>query len=221
MKHDREGLSRRSFLATGAAVAAGAMLPSRLFGAARGDTFTEVPAQYIAALAEPNATSGNNAQTWGLWRQDPGPRGVALSQYDRLQLTKGKAPAGWRFDGKDWWLEEHGLLMESPEFPMPPGTYLVTGDRGKNATLTVSAPEKDGTQRWKLDGGASVCDVTHLRCRSARYTPASGAAPCSPTLAHEASFPVQPGAAMPPVDNCHKQDYSVLIVIGVKNGQTT
>src|SRR5579872_4217983 len=31
--------------------------------------------QYIAALGEPGATSGNDAQSWGVWSQDPGPRG--------------------------------------------------------------------------------------------------------------------------------------------------
>jgi len=29
------------------------------------------------------------------------------------------------------------------------------------------------------------------------------------------AFPVAPGAAMPPVEGCSKQDYQVLIVIGV------
>ena len=28
-------------------------------------------------------------------------------------------------------------------------------------------------------------------------------------------FPVEPGAAMPPVEGCNKQDYAVLIVIGM------
>jgi hypothetical protein len=28
-------------------------------------------------------------------------------------------------------------------------------------------------------------------------------------------FPVSPGAAMPPVEGCHHQDYAVLIVIGM------
>ncbi len=29
------------------------------------------------------------------------------------------------------------------------------------------------------------------------------------------AFPVEPGAAMPPVGGCRKQDYDVLIVIGM------
>jgi hypothetical protein len=29
------------------------------------------------------------------------------------------------------------------------------------------------------------------------------------------AFPVSPGASMPSVDGCNKQDYAVLIVIGV------
>ena len=38
----------------------------------RGDT------QYVAALGDSSATSGNDAATWGLWAVDPGPRGVAV-----------------------------------------------------------------------------------------------------------------------------------------------
>ncbi len=40
--------------------------------------FKPVPLQYIAALGDPKAMSGMGAQTWGLWRVDPGPRGVRL-----------------------------------------------------------------------------------------------------------------------------------------------
>jgi hypothetical protein len=212
------GLSRRSLLMSGAAAAAAALFPSQLVRSARAAAdprFKRIPVQYIAALADPRATSGTNAQSWGLWRQDPGPRGVPLGRYERLKEVGGVAPAGWKFDSADWWLEEHGLIMEAPKFPIPPGIYLVTGDREKQAALTVHPAEKDGTQRWDLDSGATLYDVTHLRCRSARYTPATSASSCSPTKAQVASFPVPPGAEMPPVGNCHKQDYSVLIVIGV------
>jgi hypothetical protein len=104
--------------------------------------------------------------------------------------------------------------MEAPKFPIPPGTYLVTGDREKQAGLTVHPADKGGTQRWALDSGATLYDVTHLGCRSARYTPATNST-CSPAKAQQSAFPVRPGAAMPPVGDCHKQDYSVLIVIGM------
>jgi hypothetical protein len=53
-----------------------------------------------------------------------------------------------------------------------------------------------------------------LRCRSARYTPAS-ANSCSPAKAAMTAFPVAPGESMPPVEGCKKQDYEVLIVIGM------
>jgi hypothetical protein len=36
--------------------------------------FRRIEPQYIAALGDPGATSGNGAQSWGLWSQDPGPR---------------------------------------------------------------------------------------------------------------------------------------------------
>src|SRR5262245_44881278 len=66
-----------------------------------------IPTQYIAALGDPRATSGTGAESWGLWREDPGPRGVQLSSYETLKARGGVAPEQWKFDGADWWLEEH------------------------------------------------------------------------------------------------------------------
>jgi hypothetical protein len=177
--------------------------------------FTRVAPQYIAALGDPAAKSGNNAQTWGLWRVDPGPRGVPLTRYQRLVEVGGVAPSNWRFDSRDWWLEEHGLIMEKPTFPLAPGKYLVTGDREVTTVLTVHPPDKDGNQRWELGDGAKLYDVTHLACRSARYTPTTSPNSCSPANAPRAEFRVAPGRAMPRVEGCNKQDYAVLIVIGV------
>jgi len=180
--------------------------------------FTPVAPQFIAALGDPTAKSGNNAQTWGLWRVDPGPRGVPLTRYQRLIEVGGVAPSNWRFDSKDWWLEEHGLIMEKPTFPLAPGRYLVTGDPEVTSVLTVHRPDKDGNQRWELADGATLYDVTHLACRSARYTPATTSPnACSPAKAPKDAFRVAPGRAMPPVEGCNKQDYAVLIVIGVAN----
>jgi hypothetical protein len=139
---------------------------------------------------------------------------VQLADYGTLKAG-GVAPAQWTFDGADWWLEEHGLIMEQPEVPIPSGKYVVTGGRETTAVLTVHADGDDGTRHWQLDEGATLYDVTHLRCRSARYTPAAGQGSCSPAKARMSAFPVAPGAAMPPVEGCSKQDYQVLIVIGV------
>ncbi len=179
--------------------------------------FKRIPTQFIAALGDPEATSGDNAQSWGLWRVDPGPRGVWLNSYEDLQAAGGVAPAKWAFDESDWWLEENGLIMEKPDFPVPPGSYIVTGDRQTTALLTIHPPDKDkdGAQRWELANGAELYDVTHLPCRSARYTPAAGAGSCSPAKAPQSAFRVTPGAPMPPVEGCDKQDYAVLFVIGV------
>ena len=175
--------------------------------------------QYIAALGEPGAKSGSGAQSWGVWRVDPGPRGVRLDRYERLKAAGNVAPAQWKFDSADWWLEEHGLIMEKPDFPLPAGKYLVTGDREVVSELTVHPKDKDGNQRWQLADGATLHDVTHLACRSARYTPGTTSkSPCSPANARQAAFPVAPGAEMPPVDGCNKQDYAVLIIIGVPAG---
>src|SRR5262245_40119423 len=99
--------------------------------------FRRISPQYIAALADPTAKSGNYAESWGLWRLDPGPRGVRLDGYARLKAAGDIAPARWKFDSAAWWLEEHGLIMEKPEFPASPGKYLVTGDREVTAVLTI------------------------------------------------------------------------------------
>ena len=160
--------------------------------------------QFIAALGNPKASSGNMADQWGLWRKDPGPRGVFLRDYEKY-LKDGVAPVGWTFDPNDWWLEEHGIIMENPTFPLPPGRYLVTGGRSVTTGLTI-----DQNFNWKLDSG-TLYDVTHLPCRSARYTPTKGG---GPTTANLSNFPVMPGAEMPQVPGCSKQDYAVLFLVG-------
>jgi len=177
--------------------------------------FTRVRTQFIAALGDPAATAGIGAEAWGLWRVDPGPRGVRLENYEQLNAAGGVAPAQWKFDSTDWWLEEHGLIMEKPDFPLPAGKYRVTGDREVTTTLTLHPVDPDGTHRWELDDGATLYDVTHLPCRSARYTPATNGQPCSPADAERTAFPVTPGASMPAIEGCKKQDYAVLFVIGV------
>src|SRR5258705_9687565 len=177
--------------------------------------FRGIEPQYIAALGDPGATSGSGAQSWGRWSQDPGPRGCKLDRYDQLNAAGGVAPSQWKFDASDWWLEEHGLIMEKPTFPLAAGKYLVTGDRKVTTVLTVHPKDKNGNQRWELADGATLYDVTHLGCRSARYTPAKAANACSPANAPTKGFPVNPGAAMPAVNGCHKQDYTVLIVVGL------
>ena len=177
--------------------------------------FKRVPTQFIAALGDPGARSGDGAEHWGIWRRDPGPRGIRLHAFDRLQAAGGIAPAGWKFDPQDWWVEENGLVMEKPSFPLPPGNYLVTGDRETITVLTVHPADASGTRRWELANGAALYDVTHLPCRSARYVPTSDGTPCSPESAPRAEFPVRPGAVMPEVPGCAKQDYAVLFIIGM------
>jgi len=204
-------MHRTRRLTSGVLLAVGLLM---LPGPAGAETVIKpIPTQFIAALGDPGASSGGGAESWGLWREDPGPRGVRLSSFEALKAD-GVAPAQWTFDRSDWWLEEHGLIMEQPEFPLPPGKYVVTGGRGGTAVLTVHPKGDDGLQHWELDNGATLYDVTHLRCRSARYTPAS-ANSCSPAKAPMTSFPVAPGESMPPVEGCKKQDYEVLIVIGM------
>mmetsp|Transcript_15390 Transcript_15390/g.26081 ORF Transcript_15390/g.26081 Transcript_15390/m.26081 type:complete len:265 (-) Transcript_15390:82-876(-) len=171
--------------------------------------FKRIPTQFIAALGDPKASKGTEAKEWGLWSVDPGPRGVFLKDFKSLETNGGKAPAGWTFNNNDWWLEEHGLIMEAPDFPIKPGRYLVTGGRMVTTVLTIT--EAGG---WSLEKG-ELYDVTHLPCRSARYKPNSGKG--SPATANRRDFPVSPGAEMPSVEGCDKQDYAVLFVIGLED----
>lgn len=148
------------------------------------------------------------------------------------------APAGWTFDPKDWWVEEHGkmltgeytsryiplislktlvlqgLIMSTPgplprksmkdKLVLPEKKYIVTGGRSVTTVLTV---HDDG--RWELEKG-KLYDVTHLPCRSAAYRGET----CKPQSANLKDFPVKPGAEMPAIEGCTKQDYAVLFVLG-------
>eukprot|EP00035_Acanthoeca_spectabilis_P039513 m.62893 g.62893 ORF g.62893 m.62893 type:complete len:149 (-) comp9634_c0_seq1:340-786(-) len=49
-------------------------------------TFTE---RWSQALGDPEATEGENAGEWGIWRVDPGPRGVRLTDYEKLKARGG------------------------------------------------------------------------------------------------------------------------------------
>merc|ERR1711924_58303 len=165
----------------------------------------------MGALGDPDASSGTGADKWGLWRLDPGPRGVPLRDYEKKLERPGnlryQAPAGWTFDPSSWWVEEHGLIMETPEALPLEKRYLVTGGRETTSVLTV---RNDGS--WELSKG-KLYDVTHLPCRSAVYTSAEGAV-CRPAREQEAFFPVKPGAKMPKLDGCNTQDWAVLFVTG-------
>ena len=174
--------------------------------------FTRIPTQYIAALGDPQATSGDDSASWGLWAIDPGPRGVRLTAYP--DLAANGAPDGWQFDPRGWWLEEHGLIMESPSFPLPAGQYVVTGGRSVTSVLTVGKADAAGHQRWSLAEGATIHDVTHFGCRAALYTAKDGQS-CTPDKAPQSAFPMSQGTVMPGVEGCSKRDYQVLIVIGM------
>ena len=178
-------------------------------------TFARIPTQYIAALGDPKATSGTDAATWGLWAIDPGPRGVDIEDFADLAANGDVAPDGWTFDRAAWWLEEHGLIMEAPAFPLAAGQYVVTGGREVTAVLTVEKPDATGMQAWSVSDAASIYDVTHFGCRAALYTPSETGKACTPDKAPMSVFPMTPGTVMPAVEGCSKQDYQVLIVIGM------
>ena len=178
-------------------------------------TYVPGDTQYIAALGNSAATSGDDAQTWGFWAVDPGPRGVWIKDYDYLIEQAGVAPDGWQFDSAAWWLEEHGLMMESPSFPLPAGQYVVTGGREVTSVLTVSPPDAAGKQAWSIANGASIYDVTHLGCRAAVYSAKAEGQSCTPDKTPTDVFPMRPDLLMPEVQGCTKQDYQVLIVTGM------
>jgi hypothetical protein len=179
------------------------------------DIFKPVQTQFIAALADPNAKSGDNAETWGLWVDDPGPRGVRLGNFSTLLANDSVAPAKWKFNKARWWLDENGLIMEEPPQQLAPGKYLVTGDRATRTTLTIFPKDTSGKQKWELAGDATIYDVTHLRCRSAVYTAEQGKV-CTPSNVSGDLFRVAPGAPMPDVPGCNRQDHAVLFIVGVQ-----
>ncbi len=204
-------ISRRNLLLGGLSVV---VAPSIAFAASN---YQPIETQFLAALGDPLARKGDNAEQWGLWVKDPGPRGVRLKNYEALVANGGVAPADWKLDNQDWWLEEHGLIMEQPVFGLAPGKYVVTGDRSVMTTLTIHPKGADGKQHWELAGDAVLYDVTHLRCRSARYTPVAAGGACTPANVLQENFPVDPGAAMPLVGGCNKVDYAVLFIVGMES----
>ncbi len=93
-----------------------------------------------------------------------------------------------------------------------------SAEQGVNFWLkgnSVACMKTHGDRRREIDQGATLYDVTHLACRSARYPPSTAGGSCSPAHAKQSAFPVAPGGVMPPVEGCTKQDYAVFIVIGV------
>ena len=203
-------MKRRQFLSFGL------MAVSAPAWAYTGRNFKPVATQFLAALGDPAAKSGSGAETWGLWAIDPGPRGVRLDKYDQLKANGNVAPAQWRFDPQNWWLEEHGLIMEQPAASVAAGRYLVTGDRLVETVLTISPKDAQGGQRWELADNATLYDVTHLRCRAARYTASAGSKACTPGMVDANRFPVPPGDKMPLVSGCDAQDFAVLFIVGVE-----
>ena len=66
----------------------------------------------------------------GLLEPGPGPARLQLDHYKQLKAAGGVAPAQWKFDAEDWWLEEHGLIMEKPTF------RCLLGNTSSRATAT-------------------------------------------------------------------------------------
>ena len=203
-------LSRRKYLLSALGLVASSFSPS-LFSQ---KYYRRIPLQYIACLASPDAKSGTGAETWGHWEVDPGPIGVWLRFYQLLEKSP-IAPAGWRFNIDDWWLDENGLIMKAPTFPMPAGRYYVTNGVDQVSLLTVEKPDAEGLQSWSLSDDKLIADVTHGPCRSSRYTPKGASGTCSPKDADRSVFPLVPDAETPDVEGCDRQKYAVLIVFGL------
>ena len=125
--------------------------------------FKQVETQFIAAVGDPQAKSGKGAEAWGIWRVDPGPRGVRLQHYKELEAAGGTARAGWKFDKSDWWVEEHGMIMPAPEH-LPAGKYKVVWlnrQRYPSHRLPEGGVVLTVTHdRWTLSDGATLHDGT-------------------------------------------------------------
>ncbi|WP_447963585.1 hypothetical protein [Nitrospira sp. Ecomares 2.1] len=76
-------------------------------------------------------------------------------------------------------------------------------------------PDQNENRRWELADQATLYDVTHLACRSARYTPATGYKTFPPANVGKPAIAVAPGGIMPAIEGCRKQDYAGLFVIAV------
>ena len=87
------------------------------------------PIQFIAANVDPTGggnqqSSGTGADSWGIWTVDPGPRGVQLRDYSKLEKNNGVAPAKWQFEnelaswGEDYAAVPSGtqVVPKSPDF---------------------------------------------------------------------------------------------------------
>lgn len=104
------------------------------------------PTRFIAALGDPQTSEGTGAESWGLWERDPGPRGIPFDQFDEYSSSNGRvAPTGWEIDNQDFWLEEHGIWMETPKYDLSPGKYLVTGGRYQTNVFNISTRRR----KWK------------------------------------------------------------------------
>jgi hypothetical protein len=84
-----------------------------------------------------------------------------------------------------------------------------------NSRKDAPDPDQNRNKCWELADQATLYDVTHLVCRSARYTPATGYKTCSPANVEKTAFPVAPGGIMPAVEGSKKLDYTDLFVIAV------
>ena len=175
-------------------------------------TWEHVYGQFLAVdpgMRHSGDTHGYGARDWGVWRTDPGNTGVHFSGIPALEST-GRAPRGWTFDPTEWWVEEHGLIMVNPD-PMPPGRYKVVWlNRRAGYVPTVELTITGDS--WELSDGATLHDVTHGPCRSAKYTTPARGGQCLPDNVPQRQFPVRPGAVMPDVPGCDRLDYAVLFV---------
>jgi hypothetical protein len=182
---------------------------------AQASTGKRLPIKFIAALGDPTATSGTGAETWGIWHDDPAQRAVWLKYYTIVKAAGGFAPGNWQVNDDDWWMDENSLIMQPPEFPVPARKYLVSGDREVVTTLIIHPKDENGVMAWELEDKSAVLhDVTHLPCRSARYTPETGnSGTCIPTNVDSRVYPLRPDDETPAITGCQKQDYSVLLVL--------
>ena len=87
--------------------------------------------------------------------------------------------------------------MEKPDFPLPPGRYVVTGGRETTTVLTVA---EDG-DAWELADGAKLHDdASALQVRGLSTHRGDG---CVPRQRKPSRFPCHTRGSMPDIPQLH------------------
>ena len=71
---------------------------------------------------------------WGIWREDPGPRGVHITDWSLLEMMGGLAPSGWTFDSKVTMILVIMMMMDDYNVDLRTGGWRNTASSWRNQT---------------------------------------------------------------------------------------